>query len=127
MTEAEKKKLVENYVRAYNDFDIEGMTANLHDEIAFKNISNGEVTLETRGIEALRKQARQALGFFSERRQKIENISFGEDSCEIEIDYEAKLAADLPNGLKAGDKINLKGKSIFRFADGKISEIYDIS
>ena len=127
MTDAEKKSLVESYIRAYNNFDLEGMTANLHERVAFKNISTGEVTLETRGIEAFRNQAEQVLNIFSERQQKIENISFGDDGCEIEIDYRAKLAADLPNGLKAGDEINLTGKSIFRFEGGKISEIYDIS
>lgn len=127
MTEIEKKNLVENYVRAYNAFDIEGMLKDLHDEIVFKNITNGEVTLELNGIEAFRNQAEQVIGFFAEREQKITNFGFNEDGCEIEIDYRATLAAGLPNGLKTGDKIELKGKSIFHFADGKISQIQDIS
>ncbi len=127
MTEAEKKNLVESYVRAYKGFDIEAMLANLRDEIIFKNVSNGETTLRLEGIEAFRNQAEQAAALFAEREQKIEKITFTEDVCEIEIDYRATLAADLPGGLKAGDKIELKGKSIFRFADGKISEIQDIS
>lgn len=127
MSDAEKKNLVENYVRAYNDFDVEGMLANLHDEIIFKNISNGEPTLELAGIEAFRKQAQQAADIFAEREQKIEKMIFSEDVCEIDIAYRAKLAADLPNGLKAGDEIKLRGKSIFRFAGGRIYEIHDIS
>jgi hypothetical protein len=127
MTDEEKKNLGENYIRAYNDFDVEEMLSNLHDEIIFKNISSGETTLELTGIEAFRKQAQQVVGFFAEREQKIENIVFSENGCEIDISYKAKFAADLPNGLKAGDEINLKGKSIFSFADGKISEIHDIS
>ena len=127
MTEEEKTSLVKSYVRAYNTFDVEGMLANLHDEIIFKNISNGEVTLEIKGCDAFRDQAMQAASFFSEREQTIENFVFSEDACEIQIDYQAVIAADLPNGLKSGDKIELKGKSIFRFADGKISEIEDIS
>lgn len=44
-----------------------------------------------------------------------------------EIDYSATLATDLPNGLKKGHKIELKGKSIFKFLDNKIIELIDIS
>lgn len=127
MTETEKKTLVENYVRAYNDFDIDEMMSGLHKKIIFKNISGGETTLELNGLEAFRDQARQAVGLFAEREQKIANFVCNEEFCEIEINYRATLASDLPNGLKSGDKIDLKGKSIFRFADGKIVEIQDIS
>ena len=127
MTNEEKKNLIEEYVRAYNAFDVGGMVANLHDEITFKNVSNGEITLEIKGADAFKNQAQQAASFFSEREQKIEDFVFTEGSCEIKIDYQAILASDLPNGLKTGEKIQLKGKSIFRFANGKISEIEDIS
>lgn len=127
MTETEKKNLIENYVRAYNAFDVDGMLSNLHEEIAFKNISGGETTLELNGIEAFQDQARQVVGLFAEREQKITNFVCSEEFCEIEVDYSATLDSDLPNGLKSGDKINLKGKSIFHFADGKIIEIQDVS
>jgi ketosteroid isomerase-like protein len=127
MTESEKKILIENYIRAYNTFDIDKMSAVLHDEIVFKNISNGEVTLQTDGLEAFKNQAEQVVNFFAERKQKIEKIVFNKDDCEVDIDYKAILAADLPEGLKAGDEIRLKGKAIFRFADDKIIEIRDIS
>ena len=118
---------MENYVRAYNDFDIEAMTANLDDEIIFRNISDGETTLELVGRDAFTKQAEQAAEIFSEREQKIENMIFKNEICEIEIDYRATLVADLPNGSKAGDKIELKGKSVFHFRDDKISKITDVS
>ena len=127
MTESEKKILIENYIGAYNTFDINKMLAGLHNEIIFKNISNGEVTLQTEGLDAFKDQAEQVINFFAEREQKIEKIVFSKDDCEVDIDYKAILAADLPKGLKAGDEINLKGKSIFRFADDKIIEIQDIS
>lgn len=127
MTETERKNLIENYVRAYNSFDIDEMLSGLHEEIVFKNISGGETTLELHGIEAFQGQARQVVNLFAEREQKITKFSCREEACEIEIDYSATLASDLPNSLKSGDKIDLKGKSIFHFADGKIVEIQDIS
>ena len=127
MTETERKTLVENYIRAYNRFDIERMLENLNEKIVFKNISNGETTLELEGLDAFRKQAAYGASLFSEREQRIEKIVFTEEDCEVDIDYKAKLAADLSNDLQSGDEINLKGKSKFRFADGKITEIQDIS
>ena len=37
------------------------------------------------------------------------------------------LAVDLPQGPKAGESLNLKGKSEFRFKDGLIIELTDYS
>lgn len=127
MNEAEKRKLIENYVRAYNSFDIDEMLSGLHDRIVFRNISNGEMTLELNGIEAFREQAQKVVGLFAAREQKITDFVCNEEICEIEIDYSATLSSDLPNGLRAGDQINLKGRSVFRFADNKIIELRDIS
>ncbi len=127
MNETEKNNLVQNYIRAYNDFDVEKMLVDLSDEIIFKNLSNGETTLELKGIGAFGEQVRQAARMFSEREQKIEKISFDGEACEVSINYRGKFAADLPNGIKAGDEIKLDGKSIFYFTDSKISEIQDIS
>ena len=122
-----RKKIVESYVRAYNNFDIENMLKDMDEGVIFRNISGGAVNLTTNGIEELRKQAEYAKELFSEREQKITGLKFGENEVEVEIVYSGTLAADLPNGLKQGDKIELNGKSIFRFAGNKIIEIEDIS
>ena len=122
-----RKKIVESYVRAYNNFDIENMLKDMDEGVIFRNISGGAVNLTTNGIEELRKQAETAKELFSEREQKITGLKFGENTVEAEIAYSGTLAADLPNGLKQGDKIELNGKSIFRFAGDKIIEIEDIS
>ena len=49
------------------------------------------------------------------------------DETEIEIDYYAVLGMDFPNGLKRGDELKLKGKSIFKFLNDKIIKLTDIS
>ncbi|GAV11800.1 hypothetical protein PBN151_1729 [Paenibacillus sp. NAIST15-1] len=118
---------IEEYVRAYNSFDIEGIVELLHPDIVFRNVANGEVTVETHGIEPFQQLAQQSAGLFSSRRQTILQYIESDGSIEIEIDYEGTLALDLPNGLKAGDKIQLTGKSIFTFTNGKISSIEDHS
>ena len=121
------QKIIENYIEAYNQFDIEGMLRDMHDEVRFENISNGEITLSTNGIIELRNQAKQAKELFKERKQKITNITFQSDEVEVDIDYTGIIAVDIPNGPKAGDKIELKGKSIFKFKSNKIIELKDVS
>ena len=68
---ASHKLMIEQYLQAYNQFDIPGMLAHLHPDIEFKNISNGEITLSLQGIEAFREQASQAAQYFRVRKQSI--------------------------------------------------------
>ncbi len=115
------------YVEAYNEMNVESMIADFDDEIIFQNIMNSDKTMELRGIEAFKKQAIEALSYFSERAQSIESITHQYSSTEIVINYRAIAAMDFPNGLKKGKIINLKGKSVFEFsADGKIRRLTDI-
>ncbi len=127
MKQQTDQQLIQAYIKAYNAFDIAGMLATLHPSIEFTNISGGEITLDTKGIEAFETQARQGAQFFRQRTQTITDIQADNETVEVLIDYQAVLAQDLPNGLKAGDTLNLKGKSIFRFKDGLIITIEDIS
>lgn len=122
----EKQKIVEEYVNAYNNFDIEGMLKNLHQDVVFRNISNGTVDLMTIGIDEFERQAEEAKLMFSNRNQKITDTEFEDDKVEVGIDYKGTLAINFPNGLPAGSEFQLIGKSVFRFSDGKIIEIEDI-
>ena len=115
---------IKNYVSSYNDFNVEGMMKDLHEGIIFKNISNGKVNLTTNGKTAFKDQAKQ---FFKTRKQTINETIIDNKFIEIGINYRGIIAVNLPNGLKEGDKIELHGKSIFKFIDNKIIEIVDIS
>jgi ketosteroid isomerase-like protein len=127
MTSEEVKEIIKNYVKAYNSFDIEGIVKLLHKDILFRNFSNGELNTEIRGTEEFRELAEKSAKIFSSRRQTIiDYIAIG-DKVEVQIHYEATLAIDLPNGLKIGDTMQLKGKSIFGIKEGKISLIEDYS
>ncbi len=121
------RDIIEKYVESYNSFDIEGMVNLLHEDIVFRNISNGTTTTETRGIQAFRELAEQSSTMFASRRQTITGYRVIDNAVEVEIDYEAILAVDFPNGLKAGDKLELSGKSKFEMKDGKIALIEDNS
>ncbi|OPH60055.1 hypothetical protein BC351_19105 [Paenibacillus ferrarius] len=127
MVSKEIRDIIENYLEAYNSFEIEGMVNLLHKDIIFRNISYGETTTETRGIQAFRELAEQSSTMFSSRRQIITEYSVIDDKVEVGIDYEGILAVDLPNGLKIGEKLQLNGKSKFEIEEGKISLIEDYS
>jgi len=115
------------YIHAYNNYDVDGMLSALHPEIQFKNITAGEVTHTLNGIAAFKSQAESILPLFSERKQTIIEWHSSEEQIEVLIDYIAILNADFPNGLKAGEQLHLKGKSIFRIQDNLIIAIEDIS
>ncbi|WP_426584393.1 nuclear transport factor 2 family protein [Mucilaginibacter sp. R-33] len=96
----QRELIISNYVKAYNNFDVENMLKNLAPSVKFQNISNGDVDMELDGIEAFRSQVEQATKLFERREQVIRSFKHTGNKTEIAIDYNAILAADLPNGLK---------------------------
>lgn len=127
MENAEKQTLIEQYVQAYNAFDVDGMVAVLHPDVVFENFSGGEMTLATNGLAEFREAAEQAVAIFEAREQTIMDITHQDDTTTVAIDYVGTLAIDLPNGLSVGDELRLSGRSDFRFLDGKISYLADYS
>ena len=122
-----QKQVIENYIQSYNRFDIDGMTKDLHKDVIFENVSNGEVDLKTEGIGEFTKQAEIAKQYFKKREQTVLSWDFLDNKVIIDIDYEGILAIDLPNGMKARDTLKLKGQSEFNFKEGKITKIKDKS
>lgn len=123
----DKEKIIHNYIEAYNQFDIDKMTADFDESIVFENIQNGEANLTLNGIKEFTAQAEKGKEYFSERKQTIISLRQDEITAIVDIDYYAVLAIDFPNGLKAGQGLNMKGKSIFQFLDNKIIKLTDMS
>ena len=121
------KQLIEAYIEAYNRFDVAGMLAPLHEDVVFRNVANGEVNLTTTGKESFRQQAEQATQYFSQREQRVTDWQVNDQQVEVAIAYGAVAAIAIGNGLTPGDTLQMQGKSIFEFADGKIISIEDIS
>lgn len=121
------RQLVEAYIEAYNRFDVAGMLGPLHDEVVFKNISNGEVNLTAADKAQFRAQAEHAEHYFSEREQRITEWQMAGDEVTVLIDYRAVAAVEFPNGLRPGGRLTMQGKSVFRFENGQIISIQDIS
>ncbi|WP_381523984.1 nuclear transport factor 2 family protein [Spirosoma soli] len=116
-----------NYIKAYNAKDVPAMLALLDDQILFENVSNSSGTTVTTTKEEFETIARQSLSYFSERKQIIRFSVLSEESAAVEIDYQATLAQDLPNGLKAGQQVQLRGVSLFERRNGKFVRISDYS
>lgn len=118
---------IENYLKAYNSFDINGMLKDLHKDVVFENISNGEINLSSKGIQEFKALAEQAKDMFAERQQQITHQEMKGYEVVVGIHYRGVLAKDLPNGMSAGETIELNGKSEFTFKNDLIIKIKDIS
>jgi len=126
ITHAAPQQVID-YITAYNNMDVKGMIAALHPDIEFKNRQNGDVTMLLTGLDAFTEQAESALQYFAERKQTITDWKTVEGQTVVWLDYTAVLAIDLPNGMKAGERLDLKGRSIFKLKDNLIIAIEDIS
>ena len=128
MIEQNKRDLIDRYLHAYNTFDIAGMLSTLHPDVEFKNVSANVVSATTSGISEFAKMAQQSKALFTSRQQTMTAFEAADDDrASINVAYEGVLAADLPNGLKAGEVLKLHGRTEFEFKDGRISRIADDS
>ncbi len=121
------RALIQDYINAYNRFDVDGMLACVHPEIQFKNVSNGVVTAEADGVEALRWMAEQSKLLFSERNQTVLAFESGNGQAAVSVAFRGVPVVDLPGGMKRGQELNLTGRTEFHFKAGKIRRITDIS
>jgi len=127
MKQEEIKHAIDRYIEAYNNFDIDAMIKVLAPDIRFENVLGGEVNAKTSGKTEFEILARQSAQLFSSRKQTGKTIKIEGDSAFVEIEFEGILAHDLPNGLKAGRTLVLKGTTEFLFTNGFMSSIVDKS
>lgn len=127
MPDTENIKIIHAYIDAYNRFDIDAMLAVLHDDVVFRNFSNGKLTHETRGLTQFHAQAETASAMFSHRQQTVISAHETGTGIIVSIRYAGTLSQDLPNGMASGETIELDGQSEFQFKDGKIVFIADRS
>ena len=127
MASKNPKSLISAYIGAYNRFDVEAMLSLMHPDIVFRNVSGGNIDATATGVDELRELANRSKALFSSRRQVITAFQSAGNSATADIDFEGVLAVDLPNGMKAGEVLRLKGRSEFEFRDGKLSRITDTS
>ncbi len=126
--ENQRQHIIQNYIQAYNSFDVKGMLTDLANEITFNNFANGQLNLSLNGVDEFKQQAELACTFFSQRAQQIIALEQEGQAVKVDIQYHAILAQDISATLKKGDHLDLKGKSIFHFNNNhQIVKIEDFS
>ena len=127
MDATQAKVLVDTYIEAYNHFDVPGMLACLQPDVRFEHSTSGVVTVRLDSKDAFESQATRAAAWFTERTQHVTAFRWQDEQAEVNIDYFAVTATDLPNGVKAGTVLQFSGRSRFSFRDGLIAFIQDFS
>jgi len=117
--------MIESYIEAFNAFNVEAMLQFVHPDIVFKNVAGGEINATVIGIDEFRKISERVTSFYSARCEQITGLASVGTTTTVDISYEAVLAADSPNGRKAGDIDKGTGRSVYEFLDGKIYRITD--
>ena len=74
MNNLEKSSLINKYIEAYNEFNIEKILSLFSDNIHFQNISNGNVNAELKNRDEFSQFSTQSKSLFSWRKQKIKEI-----------------------------------------------------
>lgn len=119
--------VIARYIDAYNRRDADAMLACLAGTVRFENRAGGQVTATAADRAAFAAMARAGVAAFAERRQTVLHAITVADTTLAEIDYAATVAADLPNGWKAGQRLAFRGASLFRVRDGLIDRLIDES
>ena len=121
------RAMIERYIKAYNAFDVEGMLQVMAPEVVFENVSGGERTVRTEGVDALRELALQSAPLFKSRKQTILGYREESDRAFVDIAFEGVFAVDLPGGIRAGQTLSLQGQSEFHVDRGRITYLADRS
>lgn len=114
---------IRRYIDAYNRQDIDAMMDCLTPDVVFRNISNGEITLELSGLKAFRKQAEQAAQLVKDREQTLTSLTGYGDFWEATVAYRATFAS----GPQAGETIELQGESRYFMENDRITQLTDRS
>lgn len=119
--------IINRYIECYNQHDIEGMLDCVTEDVVFENISNTGQSMRLEGRERMGEVAELSGNAFSYRRQKLVNLVIGTGKASAEIEFEGKAAVDLPNGVKAGETVKIRGASFFEFRGRLLCRIADYS
>ena len=127
MKEKRMKQIIDEYIKAYNEFNVEEMLRNVHADVELKSTTNGEVNVQLKGISTLKNQAEQSLSLFKKREMKIIEQVIKGDTVKNKISFKGVIGVDFPDGsVKSGELVKLEGESIFQFEKGKIILIEDV-
>ncbi len=121
------ESLIERYVDCYNRIDVDGMLECVTDDVRFENISNAGQSMQLQGKDALAQVAQASAQAFTYRRQRMISLITKDDHAAAEVRFQGLAALDLPNGVKEGQSVDIRGASFFEARDGLLCRIVDYS
>lgn len=121
------EEIINRYIKSYNERDIDGMLDCVTEDVVFENVSNTGQSMRLEGREQMGQVAELSGNAFSYRRQRMVNLVIGAGKAAAEIEFEGKAAVDLPNGVRAGETVKIRGASFFEFRGRLLSRIADYS
>jgi len=120
------KTIVQQYISAYNNFDIEKMVSLMHRDCIFESRVNNKVTLSTKGQTSFRQICNLSKKNYKFRKQVIEDFKEYENKVEVKLYFKATLAVDIPDLGKKDEQIAFETKSIFEFKNERIYKITNL-
>jgi len=125
MANEQLRTTIQNYIKAFNSFDVDNLIAQFADDAVYEVVSNLTEPVRCEGKAQLKELATKTKTFFSARNQEISNWIISDNKAAVEFVYTATVAQDLPNGLKAGQSLRLRGISVYEFEGDKIKRLMD--
>ena len=127
MIEEKYKSIIDEYIKAYNCFDIDKMVENFCEDVVFINVSDNHMNLSCDGIEKYKDISYYAKSIFEARHLEPVHYKQEHNRVFVDIEFEGIISKDLSDEFKTGDELLLCGTTIFEFSEDKISVLLDFS
>jgi ketosteroid isomerase-like protein len=118
--------VIQQYLSSYNRMDVAGMMACMAENVTFEHVSRGTGDLLVDGRRALGELARQSAEAFREREQVPLSVIAEGNRLAVEILFSATLAADMGEHT-AGQRVRMRGVSLFTLEGGQIVRLVDLA
>ncbi|MBN8828766.1 MAG: nuclear transport factor 2 family protein [Sphingobacteriia bacterium] len=117
--DVQKLDIINQYINAYNSFNIDGMLILFAENCIFETVTNSDKPVKVTGKNNLKELATTSAKYFEVREQIIRNYIISENKACIEVEFRGKLASEyslkIQGSNKNGGKVQLLGVSIFEF------------
>ena len=120
------KEIVQMYINAYNDSNVEAMISLINPDFIFESKTNGIVTFSTKGKHSFRQICNIAKNNYKHRKQIIEGFKESENKIEVNLYFKATLAIDIDEMGKKDEQIAFETKTIFELKDDLIYKITNL-
>jgi len=120
------KEIVQKYINAYNNFDIETMVSLMHNDCIYEGKTKGIQSFCIKGKHSFRQINMLSKNNYTFRKQVIEGFIESMNKVEVNLYFKAILAVDVSELGKKGEEIAFETKSVFEFKNGLIYKLTNL-